>query len=167
MARFWVVDTNLVVDWCLFEMAEQSNDPALATIAQRLRYLPLAIYRDAFVEQLRTRRVAMPLPVAVETGWVSHRLIGRGVSTDFLETVGQFIEQIPVEVIRTEHLPAATLMRSATFTPASYSDASLVVLAEMLSQERHEPTILTGEQHLVVWCAQNRVAAERFEFRAQ
>lgn len=165
MARFWVVDTNLLVEWCLFEMAEQSDDRVLATIAQKLQHLPLAIYRDSFVDQLRTRRVAIPQPITLETGWVGHRLVGRGPSSGFLETAGRLLDQLAVAIVSTEHASVERLSASADFTPRSYADASLVVLAEGLRTEGHEPTILTGERDLVAWCAQNRVSAERFEFR--
>ncbi|MER2564559.1 MAG: hypothetical protein ABTQ32_27775 [Myxococcaceae bacterium] len=166
MAKYWVVDTNLLVDWCIFNVAETYPAPDSAQTVQRLQYLPLAIYRDFLVEKLRERKVTTSHIVAAETGWVGHRLVKRGTSHQFLQSLHRICHQHEIAVSAPNYERVSALAQEAGFGHG-HPDASLVVLSQECSEQGHSPTILTGEQALASWCAINNVSAERFEFNGQ
>lgn len=166
MARYWVIDTNLLVDWCIFEMAEADPNLDLGQTVQRLQFLSLAIYRDFLIEKLGERRATTSHVAGAETGWVGHRLLRRGTSHHFLEAFHRLCHRHQIAIREPDYERVNELARDPQFAQG-HADASLVVLSEECQRDGHEPTILTGERALERWCAMNDVSAERFEFRGR
>ncbi|MBL8923429.1 MAG: hypothetical protein JNJ54_31540 [Myxococcaceae bacterium] len=167
MADYWLIDTNLLVDWALFEMDEQYPALALGEVVRGLQYLSLAMYRDYLAEKLDERRVATSASVATEVGWVGRRLLRKGGSGPFLESFHRIATHAKLEIRDPAFEDVHRLSQAGRFNEQGHTDASLVVLSERLFAQGHRATILTGERALEHWCAMNNVPAERFTFEGR
>jgi hypothetical protein len=68
----WLLDTNLLVDWCLWTLADDHRDRARAERAQnQLSILRTAPARDTFARWLRLGKVVVATSTIAET---AHRL---------------------------------------------------------------------------------------------
>lgn len=163
MASFWVVDTNLLVDWCIFELAERGRPGSFERAVQRLQYVRLAIERDALRQILRQRRAAITPQIAVETGWVAHRLLGGGPSPEFVRAFHRICDEANIQIEETSLSEVQTLASDPAFG-LGHVDASLVTLVNRLRWADHEPILFSGERRLIQWCEENNVPAQRFQY---
>ncbi len=160
MKRSWVVDTNLIVDWCLWELADSTQEGLSQRATTQFSVLRIADHRRSFERSLEVAAsVRVAQPTLIEVGLTLQRLLSsrhRG-SVDRLGPqvvlAGlRFLERFRVEAV---HI-AEELLRGELRHEHGPGDAVLVAALEK------DASLLTSDKNLWRWCRNKDIAATHF-----
>lgn len=160
MTRQWLLDTNVVVDWCLWELAEDTRRPGIAAhAATRLRGMKTKPVFESFETHLsNSRGVALAEPTLLEVGARLQDLLRhphRGkedrLNGPIVETGVRFLERFNVELLRVRRAE----LDSKAIREHDFGDA--VVVSALKKR-----CLMTADRDLWLWCRNRRLSACHF-----
>ena len=157
MTRLWLLDTNVVVDWCLWELAEDTRRPGIAKhAATRLRCMKTKPAVESFESHLsKSRGVALAQPTLLEIGARlqdllrhPHRGTEDRLNEPILECGLRFLERFNVELLG---------VRKAELDSKAIRDHDLgdAVVVSVLKKR----CLMTADKDLWLWCRNKRLTA--------
>ncbi len=160
MTRQWLLDTNLVVDWCLWHLAEDTQQEGISKrAAERLRVMRTRPAVEAFERHLRGTSVSLAQPTLLEVGGCLRRLLSSAhsgtedrLNKPILRVGLRFLERFGAELlpVREQALDQDVVREQ------DYGDA--VVLGALGKGRR----LLTADKRLWLWCRNRRLSAAHF-----
>lgn len=160
MINGWVVDTQLMVDWCLWALSDHAPGSIGEAATQQLSKLRLRPHRDSLERHLNPENVLLAGSVLVETALVLRRRLGRAQVQDASERINEpivrathrFMERFKVTFVKATEAEAAKCMNKLnrdaldSEKPIDFGDGALVAT---LSGERR---LLTADERLFDRC---------------
>lgn len=163
MISGWVVDTQLMVDWCLWALGDDTSDGSMGEAAtQQVSKLRLSTHRDSLERHLNPENVLLAASVLVETAVVLRRLLGRAslpgpgdrLNEPIVRATQRFIEHFKVTFVKTTEAEATKclnrlnryVLRVESEKPIDFGDAALIAT---LSGQRK---LLTADERLFSRC---------------
>lgn len=157
----WLLDTQLLVDWCLWALADDPEGAGgWAARANNARsVLRTGRDRDGLVRFLERRSVAVAEHTFVEAGGVLRRLLTREhrgqqdrLNEPIVRSVLRFTERFPVHHVRVKEDSAAAALRELNdpLSPAERFDLGDAALLAAVSGDRR---LVTADFSLYQRCS--------------
>lgn len=160
MRRSWVVDTGLIVDWCLWHLADHGPDGLRIRATQRFSVLTLPDHRTVLEETLRSGKAVVVNQVTIlEAGLrlqdllsTKHRGPSDHLSPELVRAALAFFERFQVTTPRIER----SMFRREVLDAYGPGDAVLVA-------SLRDCSLLTADLDLWCWCREHDVDCVHFK----
>lgn len=160
MTRQWLLDTNLVVDWCLWHLAEDTQHEGIAKRAtQRLRVMKDRTIVETFERHLRGASVSLAQPTLLEVGGCLWRILSSAhsgtedrLNKPILRVGLRFLERFGAELLPVRE----QALNQDAVREQDYGDA---IVIGALGQGRR---LLTADKRLWLWCRNRKLSAAHF-----